>query len=79
MAFRHVVPKVKLGEKQPLPEPVEEMAVEVEEMPMSSYQESPLETHVAVNMLSALRLDGAASGDSTPSLSRDGSFDDVFG
>ncbi|XP_021933747.1 uncharacterized protein LOC110836639 isoform X2 [Zootermopsis nevadensis] len=79
MAFRHVVPKVKLGELQPLPEPAEEMAVEVEEMPVPSYQESQLETHVAVNMLSALRLDGTASGNSTPSLSRDGSFDDVFG
>lgn len=73
------MPKVKLGELQPLPEPAEEMAVEVEEMPVPSYQESQLETHVAVNMLSALRLDGTASGNSTPSLSRDGSFDDVFG
>lgn len=72
------MPKVKLGELQPLPEPVEEMAVEAEEMLVSSYQESQLETCMAVNMLSALRLDGAASWNSTPSLSRDGSFDDVF-
>lgn len=73
------MPKVKLGRLQPLPEPAEEMAVEVEEMSVSSCQESLLETNVAVNMLSALRLDGVAGGDSTPSVSRDGSFDYVFG
>lgn len=72
------MPKVKLGELQPLPEPVEEMAVEAEEMLVSSYQENQLETCMAVNMLSALRLDGVASWNSTPPLSRDGSFDDVF-
>lgn len=72
------MPKVKLGDLWPLPEPVEEMAVEVEETPLSVYKDSLLDEHVAVNMLSALQLDGAASGNSTPVLLRERSFDDVF-
>jgi hypothetical protein len=76
MVFRHVVPKVKLGELQPLPEPVEEMAIEAEETPVSFHRERLLET---ANMLSALQLDGTASENSTPSLSRKESVDDVFG
>jgi hypothetical protein len=78
MVFRHVVPKVKLGELQPLPEPVEEMAFEVEEPSVSFHWERLLETHVTANMLSALQLDGRASEGSTPSLSRKESVD-VFG
>jgi hypothetical protein len=76
--FRNVVPKVKLGDLRPLPEPVEEMAVEVEETPMSVYKDSLLDAHVAVTMMSALQLDGAASGNSTPLLLGERSFDDVF-
>jgi hypothetical protein len=72
------MPKVKLGDLRPLPEPVEEMAVEVEETPVSVYKDSLLDAHVAVNMLSALQLDGAASGDSSPFLIGERSFDDVF-
>lgn len=79
MVFRHVVPKAKLGELQPLPEPVEEMAVEVEETPVSFYRERLLETHVTASMLSALQLNGTASENSAPTLSREESFDDVFG
>lgn len=75
----HVVPKVKLGELQPLPEPVEEMAVEVEETPVSFHRERLLETHVTASMLSALQLDGTASENSAPSLSREESFIDLFG
>lgn len=73
------MPKVKLGDLQPLPEPVEEMTVEVQETPVSFYQDSLLAEHVAVNMLSGLQLDGTASRNSTPFLSQEGSFDDVFG
>ena len=76
--FRNVVPKVKLGDLRPLPEPVEEMAVEVEETPVSVYKDSLLDEHVAVNMLSALQLDEAASGNSTPVLLGERSFDDIF-
>ena len=72
------MPKVKLGDLRPLPEPVEEIAVEVEETPVSVYKDSLLDEHVAVKMLSALQLDGAASGNSTPVLLGDRSFDDVF-
>jgi hypothetical protein len=79
MVFRHVVPKVKLGELQPLPEPIEEMAIEVEETAVSFHRERLLETHMTANMLSALQLDGTASGNSTPPLSRKESVDDVFG
>jgi RNA-binding protein YlmH len=79
MVFRYVTPKVKLGELHPLPEHVEEMAVEVEKTSVSSFQKSQLEMHTAVDMLSALRLDGAASRNSACTLSREGSFDDVFG
>jgi hypothetical protein len=75
--FRNVVPKVKLGDLHPLPEPVEEMAVEVEETP-SFYKDSLWDAHVAVTMMSALQLDGAASGNSTPLLLGERSFDDVF-
>ena len=76
--FRNVVPKVKLGDLRPLPEPVEEMAVEVEETPVSVYKDSLLDEHVAVTMMSALQLDGAASGNSTPVLLGERSFDDIF-
>jgi hypothetical protein len=76
--FRNVVPKVKLGDLQPLPEPVEEIAAEVEETPVSVYKDSLLDEHVAVKMLSALQLDGATSGNSTPMLLGDRSFDDIF-
>jgi hypothetical protein len=72
--FRHVVPKVKLGELQPLPEPVD-----VEGTPVSFHRERLLETHVTASMLSALQLDGTASENSAPSLSREESFDDIFG
>ncbi|XP_023718022.1 uncharacterized protein LOC111870179 isoform X2 [Cryptotermes secundus] len=75
----HVVPKAKLGELQPLPEPVEEMAVEVEETPVSFHRERLLETHITASMLSALQLDGTASENSAPSLSREESFYDIFG
>jgi hypothetical protein len=76
--FSDVVPKVKLGDLRPLPEPVEEMAVEVEDTSASFDQDHLLDARVALNMLSALQLDGAASGNSTPSLTTEGSFDDVF-
>jgi putative heme iron utilization protein len=79
MVFRHVVPKAKLLGLQPLPEPVEEMAVEVEETPVSFHSERLLETHVTASMLSALQLGGTARENSAPSLSREESFDDVFG
>jgi hypothetical protein len=55
------------------------MAVELEETSVSFHRERLLETHVTANMLSALQLDGTASDNSIPSLSREESFGDAFG
>jgi hypothetical protein len=79
VVFRHVMPKVKLGGLQPLPEPVEEMTVEVEKTPSSFHRERLLETQVTANMLSALQLGGITRENSAQSLSRKKSVDDVFG
>ncbi|PSN41564.1 hypothetical protein C0J52_17362 [Blattella germanica] len=72
MMRRNAVPKVKLGELQPLPEPAEEMAVEVERSPYHDRMTYPHlgEPHEysTISMLSSLRLDGTMSGNTTPSL-----------
>lgn len=81
----NAVPKVKLGELHPLPEPAEEMAIAVEGPPVSAYGERVMtqqckeaEICTALNMLSSLRLGDSMSGSSTPSLPQDSNFDEEF-
>lgn len=66
--------KVKLRDHQPLPEPAEDMAIEIQEPPIPAYSDR----HKALKMLSSLALDDADSRNSTP-YSREESFDEDFG
>ncbi|XP_069685103.1 protein FAM149B1-like isoform X2 [Periplaneta americana] len=68
------VQKVKLRDHQPLPEPAEDMAIEIQEPPIPAYSDR----HKALKMLSSLALDDADSRNSTP-YSREESFDEDFG
>ena len=83
VVHRNAVPKVKLGELQPLPEPADEMAIAVEVPRVSAYGErtqhsKEAEICTAMNLLSSLRLDSPVSGNTTPSFSRGASFDREF-